>query len=63
MIKRLLLLMLLVVTSGLTIIAQNTLDLTKEEKPTLNEPGIKIEKEEERNFTINTNDNLLAELI
>lgn len=58
MIKRLLLLMLLVVTSGLTIIAQNTLDLTKEEKPTLNEPGIKIEKEEERNFTINTNDNI-----
>jgi|GEM_PF-2742707 len=50
--------MLLVVTSGLTIIAQNTLDLTKEEKPTLNEPGIKIEKEEERNFTINTNDNI-----
>lgn len=54
MIKRLLLLMLLVVTSGLTIIAQNTLDLTNVEKPTLNETGI---KKEGQNFTINTNAN------
>lgn len=58
MIKRLLLLMLLVVTSGLTIIAQNTLDLTKVEKPTLNEPGIKIKQEEKRNFTIYTNNSI-----
>lgn len=54
MLKRLLLLMLLVVTSGLTIIAQNTLDLTNVEKPTLNETGI---KKEGQNFTINTNAN------
>lgn len=57
MIKRLLLLMLLVVTSGLTIIAQNTLDLTNVEKPTLNETGIKIKKEGQ-NFTININDSI-----
>ena len=50
--------MLLVVTSGLTIIAQNTLDLTKVEKPTLNEPGIKIKQEEKRNFTIYTNNSI-----
>ena len=55
MIKRLLLLMLLVVTSGLTIIAQNTLDLTNVKKPTLNETGI---KKEGQNFTINTNDSI-----
>ena len=57
MIKRLLLLMLLVVTSGLTIIAQNTLDLTNVEKPTLNETGIKIIKDGQ-NFAINTNDSI-----
>ena len=49
--------MLLVVTSGLTIIAQNTLDLTNVEKPTLNETGIKIKKEGQ-NFTININDSI-----
>lgn len=59
MIKRLLLLMLLVVTSGLTMIAQNTLDLTNVEKPTLNETGFKIIKEGQQNFTINTNDSII----
>lgn len=57
MIKRLLLLMLLVVTSGLTMIAQNTLDLTKVEEPTLNETGI---KKEGQNFIIYSNDSIIT---
>lgn len=61
MTKRLLLLILLVVASGLTMIAQNTLYVTNVNKPTLkkNEKEIEIKKEG-KDFIIYTNDNSIT---
>ena len=58
MIKKLLLLILLVVTSGLTIIAQNTLDLTQSNNPTLKINGKNIIAKDGTNFIIKTKDSI-----
>lgn len=58
MIKKLLLLILLVVTSGLTIIAQNTLDLTQSNNPTLKINGKNIIAKDGTNFIIKTKESI-----
>lgn len=58
MIKKLLLLILLVVTSGLTMIAKNTLDLTQSNNPTLKINGKNIIAKEGTNLIIKTKDSI-----